>query len=89
MNPNTFKNSVPYFAVPMKFTEESPKGKTSFLVDDIVNARDQNASANSPYSDRRLVDSNHRNRAQQTSEGLPLSKPGIDHLNFPISQFIN
>lgn len=87
-NPSAFKNSLPFAVGPMKFTEESPKRKTSFMVDDIVNVRDPN-SFNSPCSDKCLADSTLRDRAPQTSEGLPLSKQGINRFDLSVFQFID
>lgn len=89
-NPNTFKNPVPTAIGPMKFTEESLKRKASFMVDDIV--RDPNV-LNSACSDRRFADSSLQNRVPQIlpkpSGGLPLSKPGINHFDVLVSQYIS
>lgn len=73
-NPSTFKNSVPFAAAPIKFTEESPKRKTSFMVDDLV--RDHNIMLNRACSDRRLCDSSLLTQ-KSSREGLTQSKPGI------------
>ena len=76
-NSSAFKNPLALAVGPMKFREESPKRKTSFMVDDLV--RDPNNLMGPACSDRSrsLPDSCFRDRVQQTIDGATLSKPGI------------
>ena len=77
---------LPIAVGPMKFREESPKRKTSFMVDDLV--RDPNILMSAACSDRSrsLPDSSFRARVQQTHhEGAAMSKPGINCVNYNYS----
>lgn len=81
-NSSALKNSLPLAVGPMKFSEESPKRKASFMVDDIV--RDANILMSATFSDRSLslTDSSYRNTVPHTTDGAPLSKPGKNRVNY-------
>jgi len=70
-NSSAFKNPLPLAIGPMKFSEESTKRKTSFMVDDLV--RDPNILMSA--ASRSLPDSSFRDRVQQTINEATLSKP--------------
>lgn len=82
-NSSAFKNPLPLAIGPMKFSEESTKRKTSFMVDDLV--RDPNILMSA--ASRSLPDSSFRDRVQQTINEATLSKPGIIYVNYNRSTF--
>ena len=81
-NSSALKNSLSLTIGPMKFREESPKRKASFMVDDLV--RDPNILMSASFSDisRSLTDSSYRNTVPHTTDGATLSKPGKNRVNY-------
>lgn len=84
-NSSAFKNSLSLAVGPIQFREESPKRKTSFMVDDLV--RDPNILMSAPYSDRSLslAEPSFRDRVQQAIGGA--TKPGICCVHYNRSIF--
>ena len=82
MNSSALKNSLSLAVGPMKFREESPKRKASFMVDDLV--RDPNILMSASFSDisRSLTDSSYRNPVPHATDGATLSKPGKNRVNY-------
>lgn len=77
-NSSALKNSLSLAVGPMKFREESPKRKTSFMVDDLV--RDPNILMSASFSD--ISRSLNDYTVPHTTDGATLSKPGKNRVNY-------
>ena len=80
-NSSALKNPLPLAVRPMKFSEESPKRKTSFMVDDLVRDANILMSAACSNRSRSLPDSRFHDRVPQTIDVVALTKPGINFVN--------